>query len=130
MHAIVTCKYEMGRIKTADKKWQHRFSHYHSLWELYVAMETRVLIRSGSNPNAALSLTPMMLSIKFHCDRPADCGDIHVWKCEQTHPRTHGRTDGRRLDWYTISSSAQVSWKKKKIQRECCKVNFNFFASN
>ena len=26
MHVIITCKYEKDRIKTAEKKWQHRFS--------------------------------------------------------------------------------------------------------
>ena len=25
MHVIITCKYEKDRIKTAEKKWQHRF---------------------------------------------------------------------------------------------------------
>ena len=25
MHVIITCKYEKGGIKTAEKKWQHRF---------------------------------------------------------------------------------------------------------
>ena len=37
-----------------------------------------------------------MLQIKFGYDWPTDCGDIEVWKCL--------RTDGRRIDWYTISS--------------------------
>ena len=34
----------------------------------------------------SLSPSPMMLQIKFSCNRPAGLGDIHVWKC--------GRTDG------------------------------------
>ena len=28
MYVIVTCKYEQIRSRTAEKKWQHRFSHY------------------------------------------------------------------------------------------------------
>ena len=27
MYVIVTCKYEKDPIKTAEKKWQHCFSH-------------------------------------------------------------------------------------------------------
>ena len=44
---------------------------------------------------AANSPTPMMLQIKFGCNRPAGLGDIHVWKCGRTHARTHGRTPAR-----------------------------------
>ena len=44
----------MKRIgwKKAEKKWRHRFLHY-SLGVLSVAIETRVLIRSGPKPNTA-----------------------------------------------------------------------------
>ena len=31
MYVIVTCKSEKDPIKTAEKKWQHRFSHYKSM---------------------------------------------------------------------------------------------------
>ena len=46
------------------------------LWELHVsvAMETRVLIRSGSKPIKAFP--PMTLQIKFHSNRPTGCRDI------------------------------------------------------
>ena len=48
----------MQRIgwKTAEKKWWHSFSII-TLWELSVATETRVLIRSGPKPNAAFPPT-------------------------------------------------------------------------
>ena len=49
----------------------------------------------------SLSPTQMMLLIQFHCDWPAGCRNIHVWKCGQ---RGLTSTDGHRLDWYTISS--------------------------
>ena len=41
---------------------------------LSVAMETRVLDRPGPN----LSLTKLMLQVKFDCSWPAGCGDIYV----------------------------------------------------
>ena len=52
MHVIVTCKYEKDPIKTFEKRDDAVFSII-ILWELSVAMETRVLIRSGPKPNAA-----------------------------------------------------------------------------
>ena len=30
-HVIITCKYEKDRIKTAEKKWQHRFFRYNPI---------------------------------------------------------------------------------------------------
>ena len=30
-YVIVTCKYENDPIKTAEEKWQHRFSNYKSM---------------------------------------------------------------------------------------------------
>ena len=39
------------RSKTAEKTWRRRFPHY-NLWELSVAMETRVLIQPGPKLNA------------------------------------------------------------------------------
>ena len=49
-----------------------------TLWELSVAMETRVPIRPGPKPNAAFPPTPTMLQIKFGCDWPTGLRDIHV----------------------------------------------------
>ena len=48
----------MTRIgwKTAEKKWRHHFLII-IIWELSVAMETRVLIRSGPKLHAAFSPT-------------------------------------------------------------------------
>ena len=81
-----------------------------SLWELSVAMEARVLIRPGPNPNKAIPLNDALdkmwsrlalLSYRYL--------SLKMW----THGRTDARTDGRRLDYCTISSpcepSAQVS---------------------
>ena len=52
-----------------------------TLRELSVAMETRVLIRPGPKPNAGFIPIPMMLQIKFGCNRPPGLRDIHVWNC-------------------------------------------------
>ena len=49
-----------------------------TLWELSVAMDTRVPIRSGPKPNAAFPPTPIMVQIKFRYDWPTGCGDIQV----------------------------------------------------
>ena len=54
MHVIITCKYEKNRMKTAEKSGDPVFSII-ILWELSVAMETRVLIRSGPKPIAAFT---------------------------------------------------------------------------
>ena len=55
MDAIITCKYKKNWMKKSEKKWQHRFSII-NLWELSVAMETRVLIRS--DPKAVAAFPP------------------------------------------------------------------------
>ena len=64
------------------------------------------------------SPTPMMLLIKFGSDRPIGLRDIHVWKCEQT----DAGTDGRRLDWYTISSplSLRLRWANEHENYTSC----------
>ena len=49
-----------------------------TLWELSVAMDTRVPIRSGPKPNATFFPTPMMVQIKFRYDWPTGYGDIQV----------------------------------------------------
>ena len=68
-----------------------------TLWELSIAMETRVLIRSYPK-KCSQSPIPMMLLVKFDNDWPAGFRDIHVWKCG----RTDARTDG--LEFHTIRS--------------------------
>ena len=42
MQVIITCKYETDRMKNSREKVETI-----TVWELFVAMETRVLIRSG-----------------------------------------------------------------------------------
>ena len=51
-----------------------------SLWELSVAIATRVLIQSASKPIAgnAPPHSTMMLHLKFDYDRPTGLRDIHL----------------------------------------------------
>ena len=49
MDVLVTCKYEEDPIKNEGARVVTTFS----LWELSVAMDTRVPIQSGPKPNAA-----------------------------------------------------------------------------
>ena len=49
---LVICKNEEDPIKMKALEWSQHFPHY-NLWEIHVAMETRVLIRSCPKPNAA-----------------------------------------------------------------------------
>ena len=53
MHVIVTCKYEKDPIKSIRSKRDDIVFPIITLWELSVAMATRVLIRSGSKPTEA-----------------------------------------------------------------------------
>ena len=53
IHVIITCKYEKDKMKNSREKSGNTVFPIVTLWELSVAMETRVLIRSGSKPNAA-----------------------------------------------------------------------------
>ena len=68
MHVIITCKYKKDRDEKRLRKSGNTVFFIITLWELYVAMETR----------CSRSPISMMFLIKFHCDRPTDCRDIHV----------------------------------------------------
>ena len=52
MNVLVTCKYEEEPIKNEGARVVTTFFPIITLWELSVAMDTRVLIRSGPKPNA------------------------------------------------------------------------------
>ena len=56
MDVLVTCKYEEDPIENEGARVVTRFSPIITLWDLSVAMDTRVPIRSGPKPNAAFSL--------------------------------------------------------------------------
>ena len=69
-------------------------------------MKTRGLIQSGPKPNAAFPYTTRMLKKNLVAIVPLDAGTFMFESVD-------GRTHGRRLDGYTISSHceppAQVS---------------------
>ena len=82
MHVLITCKYKMIGSKTAEKNTIYPII---TLWELSVAMETRV----QSNqiwPETLLRLSPnpIMLKIKFDCDRPAGLREIFMLESVNT----------------------------------------------
>ena len=53
MNGLVTCKYEEDLIKNEAVRVFTAFAPIITLWQLSVAMDTRVPIRSGPKPNAA-----------------------------------------------------------------------------
>ena len=83
-----------NRSKTVEKTWWRPFPHYNPMGA----------IRCHGNQSSdliciktlcSLSPIPMMLQIKFVCNRPAGLGDIHVWKCGRTDAHTDARTPAR-----------------------------------
>ena len=52
MDVLVACKYEEEPIKNAGARVDTTFFPNITLWELFVAMETRVLILPGPKTNA------------------------------------------------------------------------------
>ena len=57
MDVLVSCKYEEDPIKNEGARVLTTFSPILSQWEISVAMDTRVLIRSGPKPNASFPST-------------------------------------------------------------------------
>ena len=58
---MVTCKNEESKME--ELECSQDFPHY-NLWELSVAMETRVLIRSGTKPYAGNLISISLLDIQ------------------------------------------------------------------
>ena len=46
IYVIITCKYEKDLIKTAEKKWQHRFSHYRSMGIFFSDAQWQLTLQS------------------------------------------------------------------------------------
>ena len=99
----IRSKNEGARVDTA-------FSPIITLWELFVAMETRVPILPGPKPNA-INPHPNDAS-----DNLVTIGPLvaEIFEFENVYARTHARTDARTPDrpvYYklTFEPSAQVS---------------------
>ena len=106
MHVIVTCKYEKDLIKNIRENVMSFFPII-TLWELSVAMGTRVLIQSGSKTTESFP-------------HPNDASDkisfqsaywLQRYSCLKV--LTDAHTQGRKLDWYAISSHCQPSGELK-----------------
>ena len=69
----------MKRIgwKTAEKNWRHRFLHYNPMGA-FCCHGNQSSDPIWPKTYCSQSPTPMMLQIKFGCDRPIGLRDIHV----------------------------------------------------
>ena len=74
--SLLPARIKKNKSKMKELEWSQDFRLI-TLWELSVAMETRVLIRSPKT-HCSQSPTPMMLLMKFDYDWPAGFRDIHV----------------------------------------------------
>ena len=81
------------RSKTTEKRWRHRFPHCKSMGA-FCCHGKQSFDPICPKTLCSLSLTPVMLHIKFDQDWPAGSRDIQVWKCWRR--RTTTDTDGRR----------------------------------
>ena len=64
MDVLVAYKYEEDPIKNEGARAFTTFSPIITLWELFVAMQTRVPILPSPNPNA---ITPRQLMLQMKC---------------------------------------------------------------
>ena len=81
MHVLVTCKYKKDRIKTTEKRCRHRFPNY-KLMGAFCCHWNQSFDPICPKTLCSLSLTPMMLHLKFHQDWPTGFNDIPVQKCK------------------------------------------------
>ena len=65
------------RSKTAEKKWQHQFSHYNPMGATS-CHGNKTFYAIWPKTICSLSHTQMMLQIKFDCDPSAGLRDIDV----------------------------------------------------
>ena len=98
--------------KTAEKKWQHCFSHYNPMGAICGNQSSDPIWLKTS---CSLSSTPLMLLIKFHCDRSAGCRDIHVWKRRKTHRWMDAQTPAW-LVYYKLTMSLRLRWAKNILR--------------
>ena len=97
MYVIVTYKYKKDPIKNSRENLMTPFFPIITLWEY-------PLPEFWSDLHQNLSPTPVMLQIKFDCNRPAGLGDIHVWKCGRTDARTPARVPSYKLTLWAFGS--------------------------
>ena len=81
MHCLVTSKYKKDRIKKTEKRWRHHFPHYNSMGA-FCCHGNQSFDPICPKTLCSLSLTPMMLHIKYDQDWPTGIRDIQVQKCE------------------------------------------------
>ena len=99
MNVLVTCKYEEDPIKNEGARVDNIFPII-TLWELFVAMETRVPILPGPKPNAINTLPQccldkIWLQLAHWLRRYSS---LKMFTDPQTDARTDGRTDAGSTD--------------------------------
>ena len=102
-----------------ELEWSQDVPHYDPM-ELSVAMETRVLIQSSPKPNTVNPLPQRCSSWNLIM-----IGQLvsEILMFESVDGRTHGRTDGRRLESITISSSWAFGSGELKIHSRWPRVD-------
>ena len=116
MAVLVTCKNEEDPIKMEELECSQDFPII-TLWELSVAMETRVLIRSGPKPNAC-SQPPPQWCFRWNwimIGRPR-YSSLKV----RTDPRTPAR-----VPYYKLTKSLWLRWAKKATSKLLCRHTSN-----
>ena len=95
MDFLVTCKYEEDPIKNEGARVDTTFSPIITLWELFVAMETRVPILPGPNlmqsiPHPKDASDKIWLRLAHWLRRYSS---LKMFTDALTHAQTNGRTD-------------------------------------
>ena len=88
---------------TTEKRWRHHFPHYNSMGA-FCCHGNQSFDPICPKTLCSLSLTPMMLHIKYDQDWPTGIRDIQVQKCEIF--VTQGKVTPKRVVWFGPNSNA------------------------
>ena len=97
-----------NQLKMKELEWSQGFT-IKTQWELSVAMETRVLIRSSQKPYAVNPLPQWCSRWNLITICQLVLRDIDVWKCGLTERRTPAR-----VPYYKLPLSLRLWWAQKK----------------
>ena len=78
MHVIIACKYEKDRMKNSREKEETPFFLHYNPMGAFCCHGNQSSDPIWPKTECSLSPIQMMLQIKFGCDRPTGCRDIHV----------------------------------------------------
>ena len=127
--SLLPARMRKYQSKMKELEWSQDFPHY-TLWEISVAMGTRILIRSSPKPNTVNHLLKwcswwnlIMIGRLV--------SEILMFESVdgRTHERTHGRTDGQtpgRVPYYKLTLSLRLWWAKNEGARVVTTLFINF----